>query len=205
MNFLHLNSKGIRRTADFHFSNSWEVRFFKGYEVRITTDYANYLYGYVQPEKQIFNMPALDVLRVSAPHKQEKQNKPIWESPLVSSEEQLLKHKELSEYNETFLPYQKRKRVKTDPVLGTLKSSNSPIQSWKWHLYVYINIYFLKSTFFCKIYFLQSCYTYTYWHHGCSMMYNLSYYLYSVIFVLLEVKPKAIKFMCVTVIYLFWL
>lgn len=73
MNFLYLNSKDIRRTADFHFSNSCKVRFFKGYDVIITMDYANYLYGYVQPEKQIFNMPALNLLWVSVPHKQEKQ------------------------------------------------------------------------------------------------------------------------------------
>lgn len=34
-------------------------------------------------------------------------------------------------------------------------------------------------------------------------MYNISYYLYCIIFVLLKVKPKAIEFVYVTVIYHF--
>lgn len=62
MDFLQLDREHIKRMADLSFSNSWEVRLFKGFEVIIAMYYANYLCGCVQLEKAIFSMSAPDVL-----------------------------------------------------------------------------------------------------------------------------------------------
>lgn len=62
MDFLQLNREHMKRMADLRFSNSWEVRLFKEFEVIIAMYDANYLYGCVQLEKAIFSMSAPDVL-----------------------------------------------------------------------------------------------------------------------------------------------
>lgn len=74
MDFLQLNREHIKSTADLGFSNSWEVRLFKEFEVIIAMHDANYLYGCVQLEKAIFSMSAPDVLWENMPHKQKNQS-----------------------------------------------------------------------------------------------------------------------------------
>lgn len=62
MDFLQLSREYIKRMADLRFSDSWEVRLFKEFEVIIAMHDANYLYGCVQLEKPIFSMSAPDIL-----------------------------------------------------------------------------------------------------------------------------------------------
>lgn len=74
MDFLQLNTEHFRRMVVLHFSNCWEVRFFKEFEMINAMDDASYLYDCVQLEKLIFSVPAPDILQETMPHKQKNQS-----------------------------------------------------------------------------------------------------------------------------------
>lgn len=101
----------------------------------------------------------------------------------------------------------------THLVPGILHATNSPTQSLRQHLYVLKNIYFYKynpkpKATNCTLQEVINCRRMLLVIYMDLMViagYNLSYYLYCIIFVLMKVKPKAIVFLRVTVIYLSWL